>query len=104
MSLQLFKQSSPPSQDLLDEIRQMLDDLLFGRIRCPLCGWRPSSSSMWACQSFGTPEPFFGGCGSIWNTFETRGLCPGCAHQWRWTSCHRCHRWSPHEEWYEKQG
>src|SRR5688500_287017 len=72
----------------------------FSRIRCPLCDWSPTASSLWACQSYGTPEPFFGGCGAMWNTFQTRGRCPVCEHQWRWTSCHRCLRWSLHEDWY----
>ena len=38
-----------------------------------------------------------------WNTFETRGKCPDCAHQWRWTSCLRCEGWSRHEDWYVKK-
>jgi hypothetical protein len=77
------------------------EDDAFSRIRCPLCHWQPSASSVWACQSFGTPEPFFGGCGTMWNTFATRGKCPGCAHQWLWTSCPHCIGWSLHEDWYE---
>ena len=48
-----------------------------------------------------TPEPPFDGCGTSWNTFLTRGRCPGCRHQWQWTSCLRCHGWSLHEDWYE---
>jgi hypothetical protein len=71
------------------------------RIRCPLCGWQPTAVSQWACVSEGTPEPFFPGCGTIWNTFETGGRCPGCAHQWTWTSCLRCQGWSLHEDWYD---
>jgi hypothetical protein len=71
------------------------------RIRCPLCEWQPTAQSQWACVGDGTPEPFFGGCGTIWNTFETRGRCPGCRHQWTWTSCLRCHGWSLHEDWYD---
>lgn len=74
----------------------------FSRIRCPHCGWQPTPSSVWACESRGTPEPDFGGCGTVWNTFETRGRCPGCAHQWTWTSCPRCEEWSRHEDWYEE--
>jgi hypothetical protein len=74
----------------------------FSRIRCPLCRWQPSASSLWACESFGTPEPYFGGCGAMWNTFETHGECPGCSHRWVWTSCHRCHGWSLHEDWYDR--
>jgi hypothetical protein len=79
------------------------EDNVFSRVRCPLCGWRPSSSSRWCCRPFETPEPFFAGCGTIWNTFSTRGQCPGCNHQWRWTSCLSCHGWSRHEDWYEEE-
>jgi hypothetical protein len=74
----------------------------FSHIRCPLCAWRPTPSSTWRCLSSGTPEPFFGGCGTTWNTFATRGRCPGCSHQWQWTSCLRCAQWSLHEDWYEE--
>ena len=77
------------------------DDKAFERIRCPLCTWRPTKSSEWTCYAVGTPEPPFDWCGTHWNTFSTRGRCPGCAHQWRWTSCLRCHGWSLHEDWYE---
>jgi hypothetical protein len=73
------------------------------RIRCPLCDWQPTASSVWTCESLGTPEPYFGGCGTVWNTFATRGRCPGCAHQWTWTSCPHCEQWSLHEEWYEDE-
>jgi hypothetical protein len=73
------------------------------RIRCPLCGWKPNSSSRWFCGDCDYPEYFYDGCGTAWNTFTTRGLCPGCAHQWRWTICLRCAGWSRHEEWYRKK-
>jgi hypothetical protein len=76
-------------------------DDAFGRIRCPLCRWQPTPSSTWYCDSGDTPEPPFPGCGAMWNTFSTRGRCPGCQHQWRWTSCLRCEGWSLHEDWYE---
>lgn len=76
------------------------DEDKFSRIRCPLCEWQPNASSVWVCVCFDTPEPDFGGCGTIWNTFATGGRCPGCAHQWRWTSCLRCGEWSRHEDWY----
>lgn len=61
-----------------------------GRIRCPLCRWRPARSDRWVC-----------GCGESWNTFETRGRCPACGHQWTWTECLRCHGRSAHARWYE---
>jgi hypothetical protein len=76
----------------------------FSRIRCPRCGWKPSASCRWSCvRGLDNPEPFFVGCGTVWNTFLTHGRCPGCAHQWRWTSCLSCQEWSPHEDWYEDQ-
>lgn len=84
----------PTIRDLLDEEE---DDV---RIRCPLCGWVPRESDVWACASGEGPEPFFWGCGTVWHTFDTGGVCPGCAHQWEWTSCLRCHGWSRHKEWY----
>jgi hypothetical protein len=59
----------------------------FQRIRCPLCFWTPKPTSRWHCICFGTPEPYFDSCGTVWNTFDTRGRCPGCAH----------------EEWYEQR-
>jgi hypothetical protein len=73
----------------------------FNRIRCPLCKWRPQLSSRWYCGDCDYPEYFFDGCGTAWNTFKTRGRCPGCSHQWRWTICLSCQHWSLHEEWYE---
>jgi len=73
-----------------------------GGIRCPLCTWRPLASSRWSCHWQDTPEPFFEACGTVWNTFATRGRCPGCGHQWRWTSCLRCGQWSLHVDWYQE--
>lgn len=60
-------------------------------IRCPQCGWRPGPDARWTC------EP---GCGTVWNTFWTRGLCPGCSRQWGETQCPSCHGLSPHRKWY----
>lgn len=70
-------------------------------VRCPLCQWRPTAASEWLCDPSGTPEPPFQACGTVWNTFATRGRCPGCGHQWWWTTCHRCGVCSPHDEWYD---
>jgi|GEM_PF-1275423 len=75
-----------------------------GRIRCPRCRWQPSKSSRWACVDYGDPEFYFNGCGTNWNTFETRGQCPGCRHRWQWTSCLQCQRMSRHEDWYANNG
>ena len=72
----------------------------FARIRCPHCRWRPTSYDQWWCASCPEPEGFYGGCGATWNTFDTGGLCPGCKHQWKWTSCLECEEWSLHMDWY----
>jgi hypothetical protein len=73
------------------------------RIRCPLCLWQPAPSSRWYCTDCAHPEYFHGGCGMAWNTFDTRGRCPGCDHRWRWTACLSCAEWSLHEDWYVKE-
>jgi len=74
------------------------------RIRCPHCQWQPERGSRWMCRSNGDPPEYLaGGCGHVWNTFDTRGLCPGCQHQWKYTACLKCARWSLHEAWYEKE-
>ena len=78
------------------------EDEGFSGIRCPLCAWQPSASSRWCCVSDGPPEPAFDSCGTVWNTFSTRGQCPGCSHQWQWTTCLRCGEWSRHDAWYVK--
>ncbi len=102
MSLQLFKRSSVPF--FVPTFKIDLDERdSFSRIRCPLCAWTPTPSSVWSCRGNGTPEPFFG-CGTVWNTFATKGKCPGCTHQWTWTSCLRCAGWSLHRDWYESDG
>ncbi len=100
--LALKKVLPPPETpfDLDSEIDSEDDASDFGGIRCPLCQWRPTESSRWYCAPNRHPEGFSGGCGTVWNTFATRGVCPGCSHQWGWTSCLRCYRWSRHEEWY----
>ena len=62
-----------------------------GRIRCPRCLWKPGSGDRWMCH-----------CGHTWNTFDTRGKCPGCGFQWTQTMCLSCFEWSEHDAWYEK--
>ena len=63
------------------------------RIRCPKCSWEPGRDDTWACV-----------CLHIWNTFETRGVCPKCGLKWLDTQCQRCSQWSPHDDWYEEPG
>ncbi|HEY3742391.1 MAG TPA: hypothetical protein VGL53_21220 [Bryobacteraceae bacterium] len=62
-----------------------------GGIRCPKCRWTPRRFDTWMCH-----------CRTVWNTFDTRGKCPGCGFQWTQTNCPACREWSPHEAWYEK--
>jgi hypothetical protein len=100
VSLQLLKGERLPGDIVVTTPAKDEEGTL--SIRCPLCGWRPSASSRWSCDSVDGPEPPFDSCGTVWNTFSTRGTCPGCGHQWKWTSCLRCHEWSPHDDWYEK--
>ena len=64
------------------------------RIYCPRCEWAPGPHDEWQC----TP-----GCGTVWNTFETRARCPGCSKQWRVTTCLACFVASLHEEWYHDE-
>lgn len=70
------------------ELDQVLGPPL-GGIRCPKCEWMPRTKNLWSCQ-----------CGHRWNTFESRGLCPACQHQWEATQCPQCGAKSPHTEWY----
>ena len=34
---------------------------------------------------------------------HTRGRCPGCQHQWQWTTCLSCGVASLHEHWYRRR-
>ncbi len=63
-------------------------------IRCPCCAWEPAAEDRWECSREG--------CGTSWNTFWTRGVCPGCTYQWRNTQCFACGEFSPHEAWYHQ--
>lgn len=63
-------------------------------IYCPKCEWEPRAQDRWQCAP---------GCRTVWNTFDTRGRCPGCAKQWAVTQCLACHATSPHEDWYHDE-
>jgi hypothetical protein len=77
----------------------------YTRIRCPKCQWQPTKDSTWTCVPMGHPEYYVhGACGHSWNTFDTRGRCPGCRHQWKNTMCLSCGELSPHRAWYDTQG
>src|SRR5262245_14567879 len=100
MSFELFKETRLRDPVSVDQSDDEIDESLDG-IRCPRCAWRPEASSRWCCAWIDTPEPYFNSCGTVWNTFSTKGRCPGCQHQWQWTSCLRCSQWSPHADWYQ---
>jgi hypothetical protein len=80
-----------PNKKILEKLG--LDKGRRTRIRCPKCQWEPSRNDSWCCAP---------GCGHVWNTFETHGLCPGCNKQWTHTACLRCDAWSLHDDWYEE--
>ena len=42
-------------------------------------------------------------CLHVWNTFDTRGVCPACGHEWKETQCLRCKAWSKHDDWYAEE-
>ena len=98
--MHLLRRGTTPDVTPIETVKHDEDEA-FSRIRCPLCDWRPTPATAWCCYSEGTPEPPFPSCGTMWNTFSTRGRCPGCGHQWHWTSCPQCAGWSPHDDWYE---
>lgn len=62
-------------------------------IQCPKCAWQPRPSDRWQCS-----------CGMVWNTFDTRALCPRCGKQWQDTKCLSCAGWSRHVAWYVSRG
>jgi hypothetical protein len=102
LSVQFFLKESRKPDQIVTTIPGFEQRDAFRAIRCPLCSWRPKPSSRWSCICSGTPEPFFEACGTVWNTFATHGRCPGCGHQWRWTTCLRCNEPSLHVDWYEE--
>lgn len=67
----------------------------FLKIECPCCKWEPDGGKYWQCI-----------CGSVWNTFETVGVCQGCNKKWEKTQCPGpgypggCGAWSNHDDWY----
>lgn len=97
-----FDQQNPLLDRTIRTPKNRNKDLIdFSDIRCPLCGWLPTSSHRWFCAPCDYPEDFADGCGACWNTFITGGRCPCCSHRWRWTACLSCEGWSLHENWYK---
>jgi hypothetical protein len=64
----LLKRESTQDVDITVVVNRD-EDVARARIRCPLCAWQPGQSSRWCCLRTPAPEGFFGGCGTIWNTF-----------------------------------
>ncbi len=58
-------------------------------IKCPKCEWEPKELDLWYCT-----------CNHVWNTFDTGGACPKCKKRWEVTQCLKCHKLSPHLDWY----
>lgn len=83
---------SPDIGRVLDELRRGERRGKGPRIRCPRCAWSPRAHDRWQCW-----------CGHVWNTFETRGVCPSCAFRHLDTMCLACERWSKHAAWYTNE-
>ena len=95
-----LKPGAPP-RDVIDILKKLSErEPERWIIRCPVCSWKPAADSRWSCLDTGHPEYYSHGCGQSWHSFATRGRCPGCTHQWRWTACLSCQAWSHHEDWY----
>ena len=60
-------------------------------IYCPACAARPRTEDRWRCMP---------SCGTVWHTFWTGGVCPGCGYRWTRTQCLACGEISPHRDWY----
>lgn len=57
--------------------------------RCPSCLAEATRWDRWTCT-----------CGTVWDAFTTRGVCPNCQKHWDNTRCPRCGNSNPHAEWY----
>lgn len=72
-----------------DEPDSGLDVAMDTHVACPKCSWQPLKSTIWTCT-----------CGHKWNTFDSKGVCPGCKRNWAQTECRKCRTVSAHEAWY----
>jgi hypothetical protein len=57
--------------------------------RCPSCRTAPPIGTYWRC----------GNCQQMFDTFETRGLCPHCSAQYATTTCLDCREQRPIGDW-----
>ena len=60
------------------------------RVMCPCCDAIPDGDARWQCEF----------CWCAWNTFDTRGRCPGCDFTFPATFCPSCRRTTRHRDWY----
>jgi Zn-dependent protease len=56
---------------------------------CPACKAAPLVGRFWKC----------GRCGEVFDTFQTRALCPNCSAQGAVTTCPDCRAQNPLSEW-----
>jgi Zn-dependent protease len=57
---------------------------------CPNCEFQPLVGEFWGC----------GRCGTRFDTFTHRGVCPGCGQRYEQTACPECLKSHPIEEWF----
>ena len=57
---------------------------------CPGCGEAPPRGAYWQCEH----------CVTRFDTFETRGRCPGCGAWYLETACPHCHASNHVDAWY----
>ena len=57
--------------------------------KCPSCRTAPPIGTYWRC----------GNCEHMFDTFETRGMCPHCGVQYATTTCLDCREQRPISEW-----
>ena len=56
---------------------------------CPSCGQSPPIGALWRCHQ----------CGTAFDTFETRAVCPSCHTSFATTKCVHCHTSHPMADW-----
>jgi Zn-dependent protease len=65
-----------------------------GHCACPNCGESAPAGEFWQC----------GHCGTKFDTFVTRGRCPGCGAWYLETACPHCQASNHVDGWYRPEG
>ena len=60
---------------------------------CPSCGISPPAGPFWACEH----------CATHFDTFRTRGKCPGCGAWYLETACPHCRTQHHIDQWFAAQ-